>query len=537
MAAVVLPIASLSAPTLPLHARDRRLVPIVPECVVLESGANLSEPELDWKDFAFDGGFLDGDGRSCDASMTVVNTNDQCGGKVELTGETCLDEDAAADEGTPIKTLAVVRGRWGAAFFHWVAEQLPRVAYVHEQLLDPKSQPARLVVDCAMENGQSSPFVRETLQLLGLTDEQIVCREDKLAYRTKHGRGTLLSPPETPCGNTQARGASLLRSRVLPPSLRPASSSTQRVVLYKRSGIRELTTHEDVLKALRAQYADHEIVEVSGGEISMREQLETYATARCQVGPHGAGLVLMMFAPDDFGTAEVTPGNYWASLNGDAQPNGCFKGVALTLGQRHEWLLVEDATAESTLTAEPADVVQLAAKVCGASSEEAAKEEEKKTANEEEESTANEEKKAAKDERKAEKAKQKAEKEEEEAGHAKEDGEASDAKDSASAADDGAAADDAPAPAEMDASDAPEEGSAPPTPQQRLTPHSLSERDEAEDAEASDDAPLIAKRSTKLVAASNVSNSDTAAVGNEKRRRGCHVRSEVSHPPYTHPIT
>lgn len=400
--AAVLPAAFLSAPTFHADARDRHLAPFGPDCVRLESDANLSAHELDWKHFSFSGGYLDGSGRSCDADKMVVNRNDDCGGsETKHTDEACLGGDEESDEGTPIKTLAVVRGKWGWSFFHWVAEQLPRVAYVHEKLLDPESQPSRLVVDCTMPDGNESPFVRETLQLLGLTDEQIVCREDGLSYRTSGSDSTLLSPPETSCGTTQSKGASLLRRHVLPPSMRPASSPNRRVVLYKRSGTRELTTHEGVLHALRAQYSDDEVIEMSGGEISMHEQVKTYATARCQVGPHGAGLVLMMFAPDNFGTAEVTPGNYWPDRPGE--PNGCFKGVAERLGQRHVWLIVDGATDQSTLTAEPEDVAQLAVRACdheaGEGKKKAGKKERKKA-----------DKKADKEKKPDTKANQKAEK-------------------------------------------------------------------------------------------------------------------------------
>ena len=94
-----------------------------------------------------------------------------------------------------------------------------------------------------------------------------------------------------------------------------------------------------------------DVVEFSGEGMSVQKQVELYRSARCQVGPHGAGLVHMIFAPTNFGTAEVTPGDYNPEEPG--KPNGCMRNVAWALHQRHAWLVVAGATASSTLSADP----------------------------------------------------------------------------------------------------------------------------------------------------------------------------------------
>ena len=85
------------------------------------------------------------------------------------------------------------------------------------------------------------------------------------------------------------------------------------------------------------------------------------------------------------------------------EPNGCFKGVAERLGQRHVWLIVDGATDQSTLTAEPEDVAQLAVRACdheaGEGKKKAGKKERKKA-----------DKKADKEKKPDTKANQKAEK-------------------------------------------------------------------------------------------------------------------------------
>ena len=92
----------------------------------------------------------------------------------------------------------------------------------------------------------------------------------------------------------------------------------------------------------------------------------------------------MVFAPTDFGTAEVSPGLYFAKLAGKpglhlnrnrnrsaawvrgGEPNACYRGLADTgLGQRHEWLVVGGATANSDLTPAVGELVRIARTACG----------------------------------------------------------------------------------------------------------------------------------------------------------------------------
>ena len=90
---------------------------------------------------------------------------------------------------------------------------------------------------------------------------------------------------------------------------------------------------------------------------------------------------LMVFAPADFGTAEVTPARYFVRLPGKpglhlnrnrnrsgaiaSEPNACYRGLAAGLGQRHEWLLMPEATANSDMTPVIAEVVVVAKMACG----------------------------------------------------------------------------------------------------------------------------------------------------------------------------
>ena len=79
--------------------------------------------------------------------------------------------------------------------------------------------------------------------------------------------------------------------------------------------------HEGVLARLVAVFGKH-AVQVVDGSGTLEQQVRRYRGARCQVGPHGAGLAMMLFAPDAFGTAEVTPGAYFVSIKGKPGVDG-----------------------------------------------------------------------------------------------------------------------------------------------------------------------------------------------------------------------
>ena len=102
---------------------------------------------------------------------------------------------------------------------------------------------------------------------------------------------------------------------------------------------------------------------------------------------------MMVFGPPAlFGTGEVTPGSYFVSVSGKPaarvdvasgyslhlnrgrnrtgawighpQPNACYRGLASTLGMRHEWIVVPGATANEDLAPDVGEVAAMAARVC-----------------------------------------------------------------------------------------------------------------------------------------------------------------------------
>ena len=277
-------------------------------------------------------------------------------------------------------TVVALTSKWSYKFFHWTIEALPRLAVVHTALL----QGARLLTSCKGSTAKNS------LPLIGVSERQVVCWRPGRVYTSS---GDLLWPESSPCGGAMRPAALILRRSSLLPPFRPLPQpalpgARDTVLLYRRHTTRRLVNHAAVQLLLSQAFSGIALRVVDGSE-TLQVQVGLYKKARCQVGPHGAGLALMMFAPDTFATAEVTPGSYFVTIKGkagespgagnlhlnrnrnrtgrgvsDPQPNACYRGLAATLSQRHVWLLISGATANDDLAAEAPAVMSLAREIC-----------------------------------------------------------------------------------------------------------------------------------------------------------------------------
>lgn len=369
-------------------------------------------------------GFVDGEGWARDAGGTPLALLDGCGAYDPALNAT--DANATTTVDYP---LLAITSKWGYKYFHWLVEVLPRVALLMDvepslgapcpgpgcpgpaalaemtAAGEPPTHLPRLLVHC------KSPVVRQSLVLLGINRRRVLCWKLGHTVRTT---AYLLWPQASPCGGVQSHAAHLLRHAALPRGLRPVTDAQQAaagaVLLHRRTGKRQLANHDAVYAALRAYLelealtTQHATTPLAGaakesrrgaarlraaalatvvdGSGTLRAQIESFRAARCQVGPHGAGLSLMLFAPPTFGTAEITPGAYFVRIRGkpgehlnrnhnrsgravlSQSPNACFQGLAATLGMRHEWVVVRGATANEDLAPDPELVAQLARAVC-----------------------------------------------------------------------------------------------------------------------------------------------------------------------------
>ena len=281
------------------------------------------------------------------------------------------------------EAAVVVLSRWSSDFFHWMAEVVPRVVLGMPHLrANPRM---KLLIDCGAWSskdqvaGVMEPplrgFINETLKILGVPRSQVLCYAEGRVYRNMR---EAVWPSPTPCGSTQVTPMRKMLT-MLPRDLAPTHHDNT-VLLYKRPDTRRLLNHNEVHAALKKETsregwlagkrrASLRIVDGSG---TLDQQIKVFRSSRCLVGPHGAGMVMMLFAPQSFGTAEVSPGEYglWSGAeygewDGRLGPNHCFRFLSAKLGLRHAWVVLPWLEGNDAMEPEVDDVLLIARDACG----------------------------------------------------------------------------------------------------------------------------------------------------------------------------
>jgi hypothetical protein len=312
----------------------------------------------------YHGCWLDSD--NIEQQMSLKYAKSYAAGEVDMKGEAAV----------------VVLSRWSSDFFHWMAEVVPRVVLGMPHL---RSNPrTKLLIDCGAWSskdqvaGVKEPplrgFINETLKILEVPRSQVLCYAEGRVYRNMR---EAVWPSPSPCGSTQVTPMRKMLT-MLPRDLAPTHHDNT-VLLYKRPDTRRLLNHNEVHAALKKETsrwpavgkrrASLRIVDGSG---TLDQQIKVFRSSRCLVGPHGAGMVMMLFAPQSFGTAEVSPGEYglWSGAeygewDGRLGPNHCFRFLSAKLGLRHAWVVLPWLEGNDAMEPEVDDVLLIARDACG----------------------------------------------------------------------------------------------------------------------------------------------------------------------------
>jgi hypothetical protein len=236
-----------------------------------------------------------------------------------------------------LDTVVVIAQFWGNSYYHAMIEDLPRLALVLDIL---RADPSAAVL--SYPQSLTQPTSREWLfnRLLGLGKSRkwIPFDEDKAYFAKK-----VFIPTATRCGNGQPRALTLIRDTIygnVPIVLGETldkfwvrypeihTGGNLLIVVQKRVS-RSLLNHDDLVEALKTEFVNCcTVIEFLGSE-AMEECIVMHHHARVIVGPHGAGLSNVVFAPSDAALVEIHPkaGN----VNG-TQINLCHQSTAKSLG-------------------------------------------------------------------------------------------------------------------------------------------------------------------------------------------------------------
>ncbi|CBN75965.1 conserved unknown protein [Ectocarpus siliculosus] len=295
------------------------------------------------------------------------------------------------------ENVFVMTQEWTPNYYHFTVEHLPRITLGLDILLE---NPEIMI---SMHFYQRDPLHHdisavqevqmEMLEILGINRKRVVF------VNTEMHAELAIVPTSTNCGDPDLQMVNMLRNRFLQISMHvgvvlvgmgwhcpltkqnlSTSSATAAlssqglfpttngvppapprpvIVLVVRNKLRGLMNNEEVKEALERNFPSFDVVEFFGTG-SVRDQLETFATAAMIIAPHGAGLANMMVAPLHTPVLEI----------GTLACPPCFLRLALKLHHiyaRHpggEW----SQTCHAWYQPDVDEIVELASRAQGSSS-------------------------------------------------------------------------------------------------------------------------------------------------------------------------
>ena len=195
--------------------------------------------------------------------------------------------------------VGVLSAPGGNTYFHWMVDVLPRLHLLR------KWEKAGRKIDKFIVNGTSKSFQKQTLEKLGISENQLI---DGTAH--PHLMADNLIVPSFPRHNTCLIAAwvfQYIRDEFInKQALDDQVNSPYVYISRSRADRRQILNETDLLDALKPYGFQPFFLE----ELSFSEQVSLFATAKCIVAPHGAGLTNLIFSSPGTKVVEIYSPNY-----------------------------------------------------------------------------------------------------------------------------------------------------------------------------------------------------------------------------------
>lgn len=223
------------------------------------------------------------------------------------TDSRCL-MDLPAETTDIVEACALIGGTGN--YYHWLVDHLPRLGMLRRR---KDLRDLKLLVNSDLARHQL-----ESLAALGIGEDQLIrLAPDSMAKCRVLWVPTLMSHITA----LHRYVAGFLRITFLKPEM--AQAPRRRLYVSRADASQRRLVNEAEITA-RLQQQGFEVI--VPGQLSFRDQVATFAAAEMIVGPHGAGLANMLFAPDDVKIVELGYPQY---------PSTSFSSIASLLGQTY----------------------------------------------------------------------------------------------------------------------------------------------------------------------------------------------------------
>jgi capsular polysaccharide biosynthesis protein len=225
------------------------------------------------------------------------------------------------DVSTVPGSVGVLTTRGSDNYYHFLTDVLPRLELLRRADAD---------ADAFLVN-RTTRFQRDLLDHLGLTADRCLGSD-----KYPHLRAECLVVPSLPDENLKTPRwiVPWLREQFLPESLAPPHRR-----LYVTRGDKKHTRRVENEAALLAALEPLGFEMVDPGAMAPAAQVRAFAEAECVVGPHGAGLTNIAFAPEGAAVVELFARDY---------VNECFWALASTVeGLRYRYVVGDGTPSRS----------------------------------------------------------------------------------------------------------------------------------------------------------------------------------------------
>lgn len=216
---------------------------------------------------------------------------------------------------------------WGNNYAHWLFDSLPRLS-AH---VCPKAHPKLLL------GKNPPPFQFQSLALLGWRKEDLISPEIELVRcrrLTVHMASEVSGVPHPECIQN-------IRKRLIKGALEQLpNKGTKRIYISRQKNRRRIVNHCEIDSILR----EFGFEEVFCEELCFNDQVQMFSDAEVIFGPHGAGTINAMFAPEGAALIEAYNPQVW---------DHAAHRVASICGVRHFHLFGKNANTEFDVVLDP----------------------------------------------------------------------------------------------------------------------------------------------------------------------------------------
>ncbi|HHP7245303.1 MAG TPA: tetratricopeptide repeat protein [Elainellaceae cyanobacterium] len=198
--------------------------------------------------------------------------------------------------------VAVLSGLSGHVYYHWMIDVLPRVEILRRGKLDLTE------IDYFVVNNINQSFQRDTLAMLGLSPEKLICSDrhphiqaDELIVPSFPGHLDWV-PPETLTVLRQM----FARAVDSTPDSAPTDCPKRLYISRSKARYRHVLNETEVIDQLQPLGFVPVVLE----SLPVSRQIELFAHADIIVSPHGAGLTNLIFCKTGAQVVELTSPHY-----------------------------------------------------------------------------------------------------------------------------------------------------------------------------------------------------------------------------------